>query len=337
MQAIQFTAISEAELVDLESESEPSPGEALVRTHSMGICGTDISSFLGKFPFFQFPRIPGHELGVEVVAVGEGVTNVKPGDRCSLEPYMNDPEAPTSQRGLTNCCTSLQVIGVHCDGGLRTGAYKVPARKLHPGNELSYDQLALVEPLGIGFHAVQRAAPVAGDSVIVIGAGPIGLACIEFLRLHDIEITVIDLDQHRLDFCRDLLGVNKVAMASENLEHLRQSADIVIDATGSARSMSACFEFANFGGRVVYVGVASEKFEFEHAPIFHRRELTLLASRNALSDDFRQIIELLAAKRIDLAPWMTHRIGIEEVPDKFAEVIRPESQAIKAIIDATTL
>lgn len=337
MQAIQFTAPREARLVDLAPDGTPAPGEALVRTHRMGVCGTDISSFLGKFPFFQFPRIPGHELGVEVVAIGSGVTNVNPGDRCSLEPYINDPEAATSQRGLTNCCSSLQVLGVHCDGGLRTGSYAVPARKLHAGNQLSYDQLALVEPLGIGYHAVQRSRPQPGESVLVIGAGPIGLACIEFLRLHDVDLTVMDLDQHRLDFCREHLGVSQLVHAADDRSHLQAAADIVIDATGSARSMSACFDYANFGGRVTYVGVATENLEFAHAPIFHRRELTLLASRNALSDDFRDIIQILTENKIDLAPWMTHRLGIGEVPEKFAEVIRPESRTIKAIIDATTL
>jgi alcohol dehydrogenase len=334
--AIQFTGVREAALVDLDSESSPAAGEALVRTHRMGVCGTDISCFLGKFPFFEFPRIPGHELGVEVVAIGSGVTGVAVGDRCSLEPYLNDPNSEASLAGLTNCCPALKVLGVHCDGGLRTGTYAVPARKLHVGNELSYDQLALVEPLGIGYHAVNRADPKPGESVVVIGAGPIGLACIEFLRLHAIELTVIDLDQHRLEFCRDELGIESTANAADDLSRLEASADLVIDATGSARSMSTCFNFADFGGRVVYVGVATEDLQFPHAPIFHRRELTLLASRNALSDDFRDIIRLLAEAKIDLAPWMTHRLGIEEVPAKFAEIIRPGSQTIKAIIDTTT-
>ena len=336
MHAIQFTAVREARLVDLEPDESPAPEEALVRTHRMGVCGTDISSFLGKFPFFEFPRIPGHELGVEVIAVGSEVTNVKPGDRCAIEPYINDPDAATSKKGLTNCCTSLQVLGVHCDGGLRTGTYAVPARKLHVGNQLSYEQLALVEPLGIGYHAVQRAAPQAGESVLVIGAGPIGLACIEFLRLHDVDLTVMDLDQNRLAFCREHLGISQLLSPADDLSHLQAFADIVIDATGSARSMSTCFDHATFGGRVVYVGVASENLEFAHAPVFHRRELTLLASRNALSNDFRDIIQLLTEQKIDLAPWMTHRIGIDEVPERFAEIIRPESRTIKAIIDATT-
>ncbi|MGI9242517.1 MAG: zinc-binding alcohol dehydrogenase family protein [Verrucomicrobiales bacterium] len=345
MKSIQFTGPREARLVDIEPDSSPGPGEALVRTHRMGICGTDISAFLGRFPFFEFPRIPGHELGVEVVGVADDVTGVKAGDRCSVEPYFNNPESTTSQRGLTNCCPQLQVLGVHCDGGLRNASYLVPACKLHVGNSLSYEELALVEPLAIGYHAVERGAPAAGETVLVIGAGPIGLACLEFLKLHNIRIVVMDLSQSRLDFCRDQLGIEHTILARPDGGQLTELvsisggelADLVIDATGSARSMSTCFEFAGFGGRVVYVGVASEDLQFPHAPTFHRRELSLLASRNARSPDFEGIIQILTAGKIDLAPWMTHRLGIGEVPDQFATVTHPDAGAIKAIIDTTTL
>ncbi|MFT4550263.1 MAG: threonine dehydrogenase-like Zn-dependent dehydrogenase, partial [Verrucomicrobiales bacterium] len=321
MDAIQFTAKCEARLVDVDEVQSPAANQAIVRTHRMGICGTDISAFHGKFPFFQFPRIPGHELGVEVVAVGEQVDNVMPGDRCALEPYFNDPESPTSKRGLTNCCTELQVFGVHCDGGLRNGTYSVPAHKLHPGNDLGFDQLALVEPLAIGYHAVQRGAPRPGENVLVIGAGPIGLACLEFLKLHDVKLQVMDLDPARLNFCRERFEIS----ADD------PPADLIIDATGSAHSMSTCLEHANFGGRIVYVGVTQDEVHFAHAPIFHRRELTLIASRNALSADFPNIIQILSDGSIDLAPWMTHRISLQEVPERFAEVTHPDSGVIKAM------
>ena len=129
-----------------------------MRVHRVGICGTDISGYLGKMPFFSYPRIPGHELGVEVVEVGEGVTNVRPGDRCSVEPYINDPNSYASRRGHPNCCERLEVLGVHRDGGMRPH-FLLPARKLHVSHTLAFDQLALVETLAIGCHAVNRARP----------------------------------------------------------------------------------------------------------------------------------------------------------------------------------
>jgi threonine dehydrogenase-like Zn-dependent dehydrogenase len=157
MRAIQLLEPQQFRLIDIPEPTEPGPDEALVRVHRVGICGTDISGYLGKMPFYSYPRIPGHELGVEVVAVGAGVTNVKPGDKCSVEPYINNPASFASRRGRTNCCEELQVLGVHTDGGMRP-LFKLPARKLHVSTKLAMEQLALVETLAIGCHAVARCA-----------------------------------------------------------------------------------------------------------------------------------------------------------------------------------
>ena len=341
MQAIQFTAPKEITIVDLPEPISPGPGEALVRTHRMGICGTDLSCYLGKFPFFAYPRTPGHELGLEVVAVASDVTNVKPGDKCSLEPYVNDPESATSRKGSQNCCPSVQVIGVHNNGGLRKGVFAVPARKLHPGNDLTYDQLALVETLAIGYHAVQRGNPQPGETVLVIGAGPIGLACLEFLKLMDVKTVVMDMVQSRLDFCQENLGIKHAIQFKTDDSHLTELeiltdgklADVVIDATGSPKSMSTCFSYAAFTGRVVYVGITTSDLTFPHAAVFHRRELTLLASRNAMSEDFEKIIQLIRERKIDTDLWITHRITFDQVITEFDQFTDPALGAIKAIIE----
>src|SRR3954469_22375299 len=155
MKAIQLQAPETFALIDVPEPTQPGRGEALVRVHRVGVCGTDVSGYLGKMPLFSYPRIPGHELGVEVLEVGGDVTTVRTGDRCSVEPYINDPTSYASRRGRPNCCEKLQVLGVHTDGGMRP-QFIVPARKLHVGNELSFEQLALVETLAIGCHAVAR-------------------------------------------------------------------------------------------------------------------------------------------------------------------------------------
>ena len=340
MKAIQFTQPREIRVIDLPEPPQPGPGEALVRTHRMGICGTDLSGFLGKMPFFSYPRIPGHELGLEVLTLGPDVSNVKVGDKCSLEPYVNDPGSQTSAKGSSNCCPGVQVLGVHIDGGLRE-TWICPARKLHPGNELTYDQLALVETLAIGYHAVQRGNPQPGETVLVIGAGPIGLACLEFLKLMDLKVVVMDMVESRLQFCRTNLGIQHTILASPDGGQLAeldaltsgQLADVIIDATGSARSMSTCFEFAAFTGRVVYVGITTQELSFGHAPVFHRREITLLASRNALPADFGKIIALIAEGKINTDVWITHRIGFHEVPTAFEQFTDPALGAIKVIIE----
>jgi 2-desacetyl-2-hydroxyethyl bacteriochlorophyllide A dehydrogenase len=340
MKAIEFTRPEVITMIDLPDPPAPGPGEALVRTHRMGICGTDLSGYLGKMPFFSYPRIPGHELGLEVLAVGGGVGHVRVGDKCSLEPYVNDPSSATSKKGHSNCCPGVQVLGVHTDGGLRP-EWICPAHKLHPGNNLSYDQLALVETLAIGYHAVIRADPQPGETVLVIGAGPIGLAVLEFLRLHDIKIIVMDMVESRLQFCREKLGIDHTIVFSPEGSHLTELekitggelADAVIDATGSVRSMSTCFEYAAFTGRVIYVGITTETLSFPHAPVFHRRELTLLSSRNALPADFGKIITLIADGQIDTDIWITDRLTFDDVPTEFAAFTDTSRGTVKAIIE----
>lgn len=340
MRAVQFEKPETMRLIDLPEPSAPGSGEALVRVHRVGICGTDYSGWLGKMPFFSYPRIPGHELGVEVLAVGDGVTNVKPGQWCSVEPYINCQGCSACRRGKTNCCENLQVLGVHTDGGLRP-RFLLPARKLHPAGKLAPEQLALVETLAIGCHAVNRADPADRETVLVIGAGPIGLSVIEFVRLSGARLVVMDLVASRLEFCRTSMGVEHTILATGadgGLSELKRMTDgvlahVVIDATGSNKSMSRCLEFAAFGGRVVYVGITQAELSFPHAPILHRRELTLLASRNALPGDFTRIIDLIETGRIDTRPWITHRTGFDRLGQDLPVFARPETGVIKAVVE----
>jgi 2-desacetyl-2-hydroxyethyl bacteriochlorophyllide A dehydrogenase len=337
MKALLLEAPKDLKKIDAPAPEKPGPGEALVRVHRIGICGTDISGYLGKMPFFSYPRIPGHELGVEVVEVGEGVTNVRPGDRCSVEPYINDPDSYASRRGHPNCCERLEVLGVHRDGGMRP-LFILPARKLHPSTKLALDQLALVETLAIGCHAVDRGAPRADESCLVIGAGPIGLATLEFVKLTGARTVVLDMNEARLDFCRRTMGVEHTIKTSDHLEKdLRDATDghlpdVVIDATGSSASMSNAFGLIAPGGRLVYVGITTDEVRFRH-PVFHRPEGTLLCSRNALPGDFTRIIGLIEDGRIDTKPWITHRAAFDELPAVFPSYTRPETGVIKAVVE----
>jgi threonine dehydrogenase-like Zn-dependent dehydrogenase len=287
-------------------------------------------------PFVTYPRILGHELGVEVLAVGEGVTNAQAGDRCSVEPYINDPTSYASRRGKPNCCERLQVLGVHTDGGMRP-QFIVPARKLHIGGDLSFEQLALVETLAIGCHAVVRSGLTPDDTCLIIGAGPIGLATLEFVKLTGAQTAVADLSERRLDFCRQQMGVEHVLQPSPQFEtQLREIfggnlPDVVIDATGNPQSMSAAFGLIAHGGRLVYVGLTGEEIRFRHAS-FHRPEGTLLCSRNALPGDFTHIIGLIASKRLDTTPWITHRCALRDLPEAMPSYLQPETGVVKAMV-----
>lgn len=340
MQAVQLERPEVLRFIDVPEPDPPQAGEAVVRVHCVGICGTDYSGYLGKMPFFSYPRIPGHELGVEVVAVGAGVTHVQPGDRCCVEPYINCQNCYACRRGHTNCCEHHQTLGVHCDGGLRP-LFKVPARKLHRVSTLSYAQCALVETLAIGCHAIDRGQPQPGENLLVIGAGPIGLSVIEFAKLSGARTLVMDLNDQRLAFVRECMGLPDTIVATgdgQELERLKeltngQLCDVVVDATGNHRSMSQALSYCAFAGRLVYVGITQSELQFPHAPILHRRELTLLASRNALSRDFQRIIRLIEEGQIDTRPWMTHRAPLADLLTEFPRWLRPETGVIKALVE----
>jgi len=326
MKALYLERPGEFKAAEIPEAPRPGPGEALARVHRVGICGTDLSCYLGKFPFFQYPRIPGHELGVEILEVGSGVTNVKPGDRCSVEPYMNCGQCHACKKGATNCCANLKVLGVMTDGGLRD-RFTLRADKLHPSTKLSFDQLALVETLAIGCHAVDRANLAPGETCLVVGAGPIGLACIVFAKLAGARVTVLDLNRKRLDFCRDVMAVDQTIESAAGA-----SADVVIDATGNNEAMSKAFTYVASTGRLVFVGITTKDVTFAHAP-FHKLEGTLLCSRNALPRDFARIIKLIEEGKIDTRPWITHHLAFDAVPSEFEACTRPESGVIKAVID----
>lgn len=339
MKAVVLEKPRQFRLHDIAEPEKPGSGEVLVRVHRVGICGTDISGYLGKFPFFSYPRIPGHELGVEVVEVGSDVTNVQSGDRCSVEPYINNPASFASRRGRSNCCEELQVLGVHTDGGLRP-YFIVPARKLHRSEHLAMEQLALVETLSIGCHAVNRCAPRAGENVLIIGAGPIGLSVLEFSRIAEASITVMDLNEKRLDFCRQTMGVKKTLQFKGDgteegrLRELNEGElpTVVFDATGNVESMSSCLNYAAHTGRVGWVGITTSEIHFPQ-PLMHARELTLLACRNSLPADFARIIGLIEGGQIDTAPWITHRTTFDTMIDEFETFTNPDNGVIKAIVE----
>jgi alcohol dehydrogenase len=218
--------------------------------------------------------------------------------------------------------------------------FLIPARKLHPSGTLTFEQLALVETLAIGCHAVNRAQPRPGEHVLVIGAGPIGLSAIEFSRLSGAKTIVMDMIESRLDFVRRRMQIPDTITTRDEGDELSrlmelthgQMADVVIDATGSNRSMSHALDYCAFAGRLVYVGITQKEVSFPHAPVMHRRELTMLASRNALPGDFTRIIKLIEDGQLDTRPWITHHADFDEMIHAFPDWVKPETGVIKAMV-----
>ncbi len=339
MKTIILNQPQELQLISRDFDDTLAENEALLKIHRIGICGTDYHAYRGRQPFFSYPRVLGHELGAEVVSLGSGAetSDIKIGDKVSVEPYLNCGVCQPCQNGKTNCCESLKVLGVHSDGGMAE-YLKVPVNKLHKSAILQYEQLALVETLGIGSHAVQRANVSANDIVLVIGAGPIGLSVIQFAKINGAKIAVMDFSKQRLDFANEAIGIDKSIVATEDFsaDDLRRILEgklptVVFDATGNAQSMMKAFSYVAFGGKLVYVGLFQGEVTF-FDPDFHRREITLLASRNALPTDFKHIISKMESGEINTKAWLTHEAAFDDLPTVFETWLDPKSQVIKAMV-----
>ena len=336
MRAIVLETPEQLRLSAIGEPPSPGPSEALVRVHRIGVCGTDYHAFRGKQPFFTYPRILGHELGVEVVAVGAEVQNVTVGAYCAVRPYLECGHCSPCRRGKPNCCANMQVFGVHIDGGMCEFAL-LPASHLHNAEGLTYDQLALVEPLAIGAHAVASAQLTPGERVLVVGAGPIGLAVTQFALLSSTQVTVMDISEQRLAFVqRNMPAATVIDGQPSGLDALRRVTGddlptAVFDATGNPYSMQSAFTYVGYGGRLIFVGLFSGDVTF-HDPLFHSHEMTLLSSRNALSADFQSSITAIQQGQIYLAPWITHHATIETLIEAFPRWIDPTSGIIKGII-----
>ena len=325
------------QLTDRPSPGDPAPGQALVRIHRVGVCGSDIHAFKGNQPFFTYPRVVGHELGVEIVAVGPNETGLAVGDRCAVEPYLHCGRCIACRRGKTNCCVALQVLGVHTDGGM-CEFLAVPVGKLHRSRTLSPDHLALVEMLTIGAHAVRRAQLEPGENALVIGAGPIGLATVRFAQLVGARVSVLEISDWRRDFCRARLAVERCldgrGDTGKQLEAML-GGDLpttVFDATGSPTSMMQAVQYVANGGKLVYVSLVQADITFTDSEL-HRRELTVIRSRNATSADFTWAMQMVEDGRIDLAPWITHRAPADKMVAEFPGWLNPDRGVVKAVVE----
>lgn len=337
MKAIVLERPGEFSVMETPPMGKPKPGEAIVLVKTIGICGTDLRAFGGNQPFFQYPRVLGHELGVEILEIGANEKGLVAGDQCAVEPYLSCGHCNACKRGKTNCCKNLRLLGVHIDGGM-LGVLNVPIPKLHKSEGLSLDQLALVEPLSVGAHAVRRAALQPGETVLIIGVGPIGLAILQSVRQNADRVIVIDISTKRLEFCCNTMKVKDCIDARSNpLPKLREllHGDLptaIFDCTGSKESMEACFSYVEHGGKLVFVGLFNGGLTF-NAPNFHQREMTVLSSRNATREDFQQIMEGMRSGQIDIKSWVTHRVSSASIIDALPEWASGDNDVIKAIVE----
>lgn len=325
--------------LEYENRKKPvlSGGHAIIKIKRIGICGTDLHAFEGTQPYFDYPCVLGHELSGDIIEI-DGSSDFKHGEAVTFIPYFNCGHCIACRNGKPNCCTTLKVCGVHVDGGMAE-YLSVPVDKLVHGNGLSYDELALVEPLAIGAHGIARAAVKPGEFGLIIGAGPIGLGAIAFAQIAGAETLVMDINESRLAFCREKLGVKHTVNAS-SANALQQIKDIthgdmptvVIDATGSQRAINNAFQHLAHGGRFVLIGLQKGDITFSH-PEFHKREATLMSSRNATRTDFEHVMDSMRKGLINPKTFITHRVKFEEVASNFESWLNPATGVIKAMVE----
>ena len=336
MKAVVCEEINQLTIQDTD-EPIRAEHEAIVSIKRIGICGTDLHAYKGNQPFFTYPRILGHELSGIIDDIGPNTAGLQVGDQVSIIPYLHCGHCIACRTGKTNCCASMQVMGVHVDGGMRE-RISVPVSHLIKAEGLTLDETAMVEPLSIGAHAVRRAGVQPGEQIIVIGAGPIGLGVMAFAKQAGARVIAIDRNLDRLELSRTWAGVDVVIQATDQV--VEQVAEVtggdyataVFDATGNVQSMNEAIRYVAHGGQLIYVGLVKADITF-HDPEFHKREMSILGSRNATRADFEQVISTLRQKKLSMDGYITHREPLSELPFAMDKWLLPETHVVKAIVE----
>ena len=323
-------------LLKEKSPPERKEGEALLRITKIGICGTDLHAYQGNQSFFSYPRILGHELAAEILEIGDNPQGMKPGDRVIIMPYLSCGKCIACRNGKTNCCTDIAVLGVHTDGGMQE-IISVPTDILIPSGSLNDKEIAIVEPLAIGAHSLRRAQLQKGESVLVIGCGPIGFGIIKLAQVAGAKVIAMDVNNQRLKFAKEAFGVDHLVNALENpLESVLACNDnelptIVIDATGNKKALETGVQYMAHGGKYVLVGHHKGDLSFNH-PFIHSRETTLLCSRNATMEDMLRVKEVLESGEFPTEAYITHEVPFEEMIENFDTWLKPETAVVKAML-----
>lgn len=323
----------------LKEREEPtaSGSTALLKIRRVGICGTDIHAYGGNQAFFSYPRILGHELAAEILEIPDNPQQLSVGDQVVIMPYLSCGQCIACRNGKTNCGTNIEVLGVHTDGGMQE-KISLPIETLLPAPGLSLDEIAIVEPLAIGAHAVRRANLKARETVLVIGCGPIGIGIIKLAQIEGAQVIAMDIKEDRLRYAKEVLGAAHVVNALENplakIETITNGdlATAVFDATGNARVLMEGPRYMSHGGRFVLVGLSKGELTYHH-PSIHAKETSLMCSRNATRSDFEYVISVLKRQLFPVDSYITHRVGFEDMIGQFDAWTQAETGVIKAMVN----
>ncbi|MEI8633930.1 zinc-binding alcohol dehydrogenase family protein [Vibrio sp. PP-XX7] len=319
---------------------KPSSGEVLVKILAVGICGTDIHAYTGNQPYFTYPRVLGHELCGTITELGENCGDeFVVGDRVALIPYVSCGECSSCLSGKTNCCENIAVIGVHRDGGF-SEFLNVPIKSILKVNGIASKTAALIEPFAISAHAVRRATLSRGEHVLVVGAGPIGVGAAAIAAADGARVVVADTQLSRREHIQKNLGPDIETLDPSEADFEQKLRNIfngdlaatVIDATGNARAMNHSVNHIRHGGKIVFVGLFKGNLEISD-PDFHKKETTMMGSRNATREDFAKVQQLMQDGKLSAEMMLTHSFAFEEIGHTYERDVINNKALLKGVIE----
>ena len=336
MKALLLKGPGNAVVADVPEPRLSGNDEILLKVRKVGLCGSDLNSYRGRNPLVSYPRILGHEIAATVAEVNPRHPEWQPGAEVAVSPYTNCDGCASCMRGRPNACQFNQTLGVQRDGAL-TELIAVSASRLYRA-DLSLQELCLVEPLTVGFHAAARGRVAASDTVAVFGCGGVGLGAVSGAAFRGATVIGIDVDDDKLATARKAGASHTIDSSAVDL-HAQlaeltggRGPDVIIEAIGLPQTFRAAVEEVAFTGRVVYIGYAKEQVAYE-TRLFVQKELDILGSRNAQPEDFRDVIRMLEAKRFPVSEAITHKVSLPEAPAILVAWDREPARFGKIMID----
>ena len=313
-------------------------GQVLLKLLYGGICGSDLGSYRGTFAYFDYPRIPGHEFSAQIVECDEdNAFGLKPGMVVTGNPYFNCTKCYSCQRGLVNACMSNETLGCQRDGAFST-YFVLPEERVYDGKGIDAMSLAAIEPFCIGYHGAKRANIKPGQKVLVVGAGTIGVVTAISAKLMGAEVTICDVAPAKLEMAKQF-GIDHTLLNDDPATFMDKvnaltdgnGFDAALEAVGMPSTMMNCIDAACFGGSVVDIGVGKKNLDFNYT-IIQKKELNIYGSRNALKEDFLELIDLVSSGKVDISKLVTNVFSFDEAPTAFAEFAAHGAEMLKVMI-----
>jgi len=335
---MKYMVIPNPGIVEIKEMENPTltPDHAILKLCYGGICGSDLGTYRGSFLYTKYPRIPGHEFSAEIVEIGDNDQGLKKGMIVTCNPYFNCGSCYSCERGHVNCCMSNETLGSQRDGAFMQ-YISMPIERIYDGKGLSARSLALIEPFCISYHAVKRAKVKSTDQVLIVGSGAIGCLAAAGAKLMGAEVTVCDISEGKLTYAKKMGADHTFVNCSE--EYLKKQTDeitngtgfdVCIEAVGIPSTFKNCIDAAAFRGRVAIVGIGKQSLDFFYS-IIQTKELNVMGSRNALKEDFLELIDIVNAGKVDVNPMISDVYEFTDAQKAFENLDKAGNEKLKVL------